>query len=104
MELDAPSEHALRARMLARTRKRPRTTSQVDALGRKRKTFVTDDKGAVVLTGFQNEILPPKAVYPKTTDASHASSEQHIHGSNLTCILDTGSEVNLLGRKHPKDF
>ena len=53
MDLDAPSAHALSARMVARMRKRPLTTTPVDAnVAKKHKTFVTNDKGAVIATGF----------------------------------------------------
>ena len=111
MEVGTPTDlattlhHALPPWIVARTRKRPSTTTPVAAgVAKKRKAFVTNDKGAVISTDFYNERPKQKTVYPKTADERKTSSEQQIHGTNLTCILDTGSDVNLLGRKHLKEF
>ena len=52
--------------------------------------FVTDNKGKVIATGFHTE----------TTDENNSSSKQKIYGANESCIIKTGSDVNLLGRKH----
>ena len=105
MDLGTPSAHALPARMVARMRKRPLTTTPVESdVAKKRKTFVTNDKGAVIATEFQNEMPRLKPVYPKTGNAGQTSSEQQIYGTNLTCIFDTISEVNLLGNKHLKEM
>ena len=68
------------------------------------KAFVTNDKGAIISTDFYHERPRQKTVYLWTSDERKTSSEQQIHGTNLTCILDTGSEVNLLGHKHLKEF
>lgn len=38
-----------------------------------------------------------------TADAGKNSSVEQIHGENLTFTL-TGSDVNLLGRKHLREF
>ena len=71
MDLGTLLAHAFPARMVARMRKRPLTTTPVeDNFSKKRKTFVTNDKGAVIATGFQNGIPRQNTVYPKTADAS----------------------------------
>ena len=76
---------------MARTRKRPDTTNPAFArVTKKRKAFVTNDKGAVFSTGFYNEQPKQNAAYPTTEDESTTSSEQQIHGTSLTCIIDTG--------------
>ena len=97
--------HAVPQRIVAGTRKRlcP-TTTMVARVTKKRKAFVKHDKGTIISTGFYNERSRPDTVYPKTAGEGKTSSEQQIHGANLTCILDTGSDVNLLGRKHLKEF
>ena len=70
-DLATPSHHALSPRIVARTRKRPCTTTQVVArVAKKRKAFVTNDKGAVISTGFYNERPKQKTVCPKTADES----------------------------------
>ena len=76
----------------------------VARVAKKRKTFVNHDKGTIISTDFYNERSRPYTVYPNTAGEVKTSSEQQIHGANLTCILDTGSDVNLLGRKHLKEF
>ena len=82
---------------MARVRKRSYSSAQHEALNRKRlKTFVTDNKGKVIATGFNIE----QPVYDGTTDESKRSSKKKIYGVNESCIIDTGSDVNLLGRKH----
>ena len=94
-DLDDPSAHAFHARIVARVRKRSHPSTQNGALNRKRlKTFATDNKGKVVATGFHTE----------TKDEHNSSSNQAIYGANESCIIDTGSEVNLLGRKHLSVF
>ena len=96
---------AVPRRIVAGTRKRlcP-TTTIVTRVTKKRKAFVKHDKSTIISTDFYNERSRPDTVYPKTAGEVKTSSEQQIHGANLTCILDTGSDVNLLGRKHPKEF
>ena len=95
MNLDTAMSHALPARMVARMHKLPLTTTPVEAnAAKKRKTFVTNDKGTVIASGLQNEISRQKPVHPKTANASQNSSEKQIHGANLTCTLDTGSKVS----------
>ena len=94
-DLDDPSAHAFPASIVARVRKRPHSSAQRGALNRKRlKTYVTDNKGKVTATGFHIE----------TTDENNSSSKEDIYGANESCILDTGSDVNLLGRKHLSVF
>ena len=94
-DLDDPSAHAFPAKIVARVRKRPHSSAQHGALNRKRlKTFVTNNKGKVVATGFHIE----------TKDENNSSSKQTIYGANESCIIDTGSDVNLLGRKHLSVF
>ena len=97
--------YAVPQRIVAGTRKRlcP-TTTMVARVAKKRKTFVNHDKGTIISTDSYNERSIPDTAYPKTAGEVKTSSEQQIHGANLTCILDTGSDVSLLGRKHLKEF
>ena len=76
----------------------------VARVAKKQKTSVNHDRGTFISTDSSNERSRSDTVYPKTADEVKTSSEQQIHGANLTCILDTGSDVNLLGRKHLKEF
>ena len=96
-----PSAHAISARIVARVRKRPYSSTHIEASSTKKlKTFVTDNKGKVIATGFHNE----KRVHKDNTDASQPSSKQQIYGDNASCIVGTSSDINLLGRKHLKEF
>ena len=74
-----PSVHAFPARIVARVRKRPYSIAQRGALNRKRlKTFVTDNKGKAIATGFHRE----QHVRNETTDEINSSSKQKIYGAN----------------------
>ena len=104
-QLSIPLHHSIPSRRVARTRKRPGTTDPAVArVTKKLKAFVTNDKGAVFSTVFYNDQPKRNTAYPTNSDENTTSSEQRIHGTILTCILDTGSDVNLLGRKHLKEF
>ena len=99
--LHVPSAYATPASIVARVRKRLYSSTRKGALSRKKlKTFVSDDTGRVIAAGFHNE----NPVHKETTDESQLSSKQHIYGANESCIVDTGSDVNRLVRKHLRVF
>ena len=86
---------------MARVRWRPYSSTQQGVLSIKTlKTFVTDNNVEFIATGFHNE----NTVHNGVTDASQISSKQQIYGANESCIVDTGSDVNMLGRKHLRVF
>lgn len=96
MEIEGLPVHAFPARMVARVHKRPYIDSHTrNWSSKKLKTFVTNDKYKLIAKGFRKK----KRVDKYRMNASLASSEQHIHGTYTTFIIETGAYVNLVGHK-----